>query len=170
MQRKWPSGHARWKQGLHSTRSHSTRAAADRGGVCSGLDEPNSATCGRPSAAATCMRPESFVTTNRETIQALVRWVLESPTMRESLRGELLALHAMFTTDLRQAITELCGDPVEAELLTTTLSSLLAGNLLFGVIDPGAAQDDVRRGGLRILAERMIFSAAARARDRAARA
>ena len=54
---------------------------------------------------------EEFVTENRETIQALVRWVLESPTMRESLRGELLALHAMFTNDLRQAITELSGDP-----------------------------------------------------------
>ncbi|HTO69707.1 MAG TPA: TetR/AcrR family transcriptional regulator [Myxococcota bacterium] len=113
---------------------------------------------------------EQFVSANRDTIQALVRWVLESPTMRESLRGELLQLHAMFTTDLRQAILELVGDPAETELLTSTFVSLLAGNLLFGVIDPGAAQDDVRRGGLRILAERLIFSAAARARDRAARA
>jgi AcrR family transcriptional regulator len=103
---------------------------------------------------------ESFVTTNRETIQALVRWVLESATMRESLRGELLALHAMFTTDLRQAITELCGDPAEAELLTITLSSLLAGNLLFGVIDPGPAQDQARRESLRVLAERMLFASA----------
>lgn len=102
---------------------------------------------------------EQFVTANRETIQALVRWVLESATMRESLRGELLALHAMFTTDLRQAIAELCGDPTEADLLTTTLSSLLAGNLLFGVIDPGPAQDKARRESLRVLAERMLFSA-----------
>jgi hypothetical protein len=28
-----------------------------------GLEEPNSATCGRPSAAATCIRPESLLTT-----------------------------------------------------------------------------------------------------------
>jgi len=101
---------------------------------------------------------EQFVGTNRETIQALVRWVLESATMRESLRGELLALHAMFTNDLRQAIAELCGDPIEAELLTTTLSSLLAGNLLFGVIDPGPDQDKSRRESLRIIAERLLFA------------
>ena len=36
----------------------------DAGGVCSGLDEPNSATCGRPSAAATCISPESLLTTD----------------------------------------------------------------------------------------------------------
>jgi AcrR family transcriptional regulator len=100
---------------------------------------------------------EQFVTANRETIQALVRWVLESATMRESLRGELLALHAMFTNDLRQAIAELSGDAIEAELLTTTLSSLLAGNLLFGVIDPGPMQDKARRESLRVLAERLLF-------------
>ncbi len=112
---------------------------------------------------------EQFVTANRETIQALMRWVLESPTMRESLRGELLALHAMFTNDLRDAIAELCGDAAEANLLTTTLISLLAGNLLFGVIDPGPEQDKGRRESLRVLAERMLF-AAPRARERVARA
>ena len=101
---------------------------------------------------------EEFVTANRETIQALVRWVLESPTMRESLRGELLALHAMFTNDLRAAITELSGDPREADIATTALSSILAGNLLFGVIDPGLAQDSGRRDSLRSVAERMLFS------------
>ena len=112
---------------------------------------------------------EQFVSANRDTIQALVRWVLESPTMRESLRGELLQLHAMFNTDLRQAILEICGDPAETDLLTSTFVSLLAGNLLFGVIDPGAAQDDLRRGSLRELAERLIFSLE-RSRGRAARA
>ena len=69
---------------------------------------------------------EQFVSANRDTIQALVRWVLESPTMRESLRGELLQLHAMFNNDLR-------------------------------------------RGSLRVLAERLIF-ALEQKRERAARA
>jgi AcrR family transcriptional regulator len=101
---------------------------------------------------------EEFTSNNRETIQALVRWVLESPTMRESLRGELLSLHAMFTDDLRQAITELSGDPHEADVATTALSSILAGNLLFSVIDPGLAQDSGRSASLRTVAERMLFS------------
>src|SRR3972149_4995500 len=64
MQRKCPSGHARAWQGLHSIFSQSTRAAEDGGGVCSGLDEPNSATWGVPVAAATCISPESLVTTD----------------------------------------------------------------------------------------------------------
>jgi AcrR family transcriptional regulator len=101
---------------------------------------------------------EEFVTANIETIQALVRWVLESPTMRESLRGELLSLHAMFTDDLRQAITELSGDAAEAQIATTALSSILAGNLLFSVIDPGLAQDSGRSQSLRAVAERILFS------------
>jgi AcrR family transcriptional regulator len=101
---------------------------------------------------------EQFVSVNLDTIQALVRWVLESPTMRESLRGELLSLHAMFTNDLRQAIAELRGDPAEAEQLTTSLISLLAGNLLFGVIDPGVAQHEARKQSLRAIAEQLVFS------------
>jgi len=101
---------------------------------------------------------EEFTSNNRETIQALVRWVLESPTMRESLRGELLALHAEFTNDLRAAIAELSGDPKEADVATTALSSILAGNLLFSVIDPGLAQDSGRSQSLRSVAERILFS------------
>ena len=101
---------------------------------------------------------EEFVSQNRDTIQALVRWVLESPTMRESLRGELLSLHTMFTDDLRQAITELSGDPREAEIATAALASILAGNLLFEVIDPGLAQETSRRDSLRSVAERLLFS------------
>jgi hypothetical protein len=64
MQRKCPSGHTRAKHGLHSRCSHSTRERADSGGVCSGLEEPNRATCGRSSAAATCIKPESLLTTS----------------------------------------------------------------------------------------------------------
>ena len=33
--------------------------------MCSGLDEPNKATCATPKAAATCIRPESLLTTAR---------------------------------------------------------------------------------------------------------
>ena len=38
------------------------RAASLKGGVCNGLEEPKIATCGTPSAAATCIRPESLLT------------------------------------------------------------------------------------------------------------
>ena len=42
--------------------SQSTVALSLSGGVCRGLDDPNTATCGTPKAAATCMRPESLLT------------------------------------------------------------------------------------------------------------
>ncbi len=63
MHLKCPSGHTRWKQGLHSMSMRATRASGDNGGVYSGLDEPNSATSGVPTAAAACIRPESLLTT-----------------------------------------------------------------------------------------------------------
>src|SRR6185295_12991044 len=63
MHLKCPSGHSRSKHGLHSTLSQSTCERPAAGGVFSGLDEPKSATSGRPSAAATCIRPESLLTT-----------------------------------------------------------------------------------------------------------
>src|SRR5690242_18900224 len=64
MHLKWPSGHSRLKQGLHSMSSLATRASGERGGVYSGDDEPKSATTGTPTAAAACIRPESLLTTS----------------------------------------------------------------------------------------------------------
>src|SRR5690606_38620259 len=63
MQLKCPSGHSRRKHGLHGSPSVRMRASSESGGVYEGLLEPKSATSGRPSAAATCMRPESLLTT-----------------------------------------------------------------------------------------------------------
>src|SRR5258706_15813053 len=64
MHLKCPSGHSRSKHGLHSTLSQSTREWPAAGGGFSGLEEPKSATSGRPSAAATCIKPESLLMTS----------------------------------------------------------------------------------------------------------
>ena len=101
---------------------------------------------------------EEFTTNNRETIQALVRWVLESPTMRESLRGELLSLHAHVHRRPAPGDHRAVGRRHRGDIATTALSSILAGNLLFSVIDPGLAQDSGRSHSLRAVAERMLFS------------
>ena len=124
---------------------------------------PARAACWRSS---TCTRSSSR--SNRETIQALVRWVLESPTMRESLRGELLALHAhVHSTTCAQAITELSGDPREAEHRHDgAVVDPAPGTCSFGVIDPWARRRTTgRRDSLRAVAERMLFSFA-RPRER----
>src|ERR1700693_2808255 len=44
-----------------------TRASGESGGVYSGLDEPNIATSGRPTAAAACISPASLLTTTLAT-------------------------------------------------------------------------------------------------------
>jgi AcrR family transcriptional regulator len=99
---------------------------------------------------------EKFVATNRETIRAFVRWVLESQTMRESLRGELFALHGMFLRKVSAAIMLLTEDRAQAEAISLGLVSHLAGNLLFELLDPDASLGDRRRESLRAVAERML--------------
>jgi len=99
---------------------------------------------------------ERFVGSNRGTISAFVRWVLESSTMRESLLGELFALHGLFLRKLASEITQLTGDPARAESLSLALVSHLAGNLLFELIDPDAKLNERRRESLREVAERLL--------------
>ena len=99
---------------------------------------------------------EKFVGANRQTITAFVRWVLESSTMRESLQGELFALHGLFIRKLSAAIAQLTLSAEQAEALSLALVSQLAGNLLFALIDPDAKLN-VRRGeSLREVAETLL--------------
>ena len=112
---------------------------------------------------------EKFVATNRETIRAFVRWVLESPTMRESLQGELFALHGLFIRKVSSAITLLTEDPARAELLSLGLVSHLAGELLFELLDPDAKLNERRRESLRAVAERLLPEDPAGPRGRAPR-
>jgi AcrR family transcriptional regulator len=99
---------------------------------------------------------EKFVASNRETIRAFVRWVLESQTMRESLQGELFALHGLFLRKVSGAIALLTENPAQAEALSLGLVSHLAGNLLFELLDPDAKLNERRRESLRAVAERLL--------------
>lgn len=76
---------------------------------------------------------ERFVADNRETIHAFVSWVFSSPEPADSLRRELLALHAAFVATIERALAELLDDPREASELATTLVSLLHGNMLLAL-------------------------------------
>lgn len=96
---------------------------------------------------------EDFVFHMRSTIEAIVRWVLESPALRASLVTPLLSLHDEFTRDLREALEDIIGDPEQAAALAAGLMSLLDGNLLLALIDPSTHTLALRRAGLRALAE-----------------
>jgi AcrR family transcriptional regulator len=96
---------------------------------------------------------EDFVSQNRSTIEAIVRWVLDSPTLRSSLVTPLLSLHDEFTRDLRHALEEIIGDPEQAAALGAGLMSLLDGNLLLSLLDTSTRTQALRRAGLRALGE-----------------
>ncbi len=95
---------------------------------------------------------ESFGAKNRHTIQTIVRWVLESPKLRASLRQPLLALHEAFARDVRESVTALIDDPNEADALAAGLVSLLDGNLVLSLLDTDAHSQALRGAGLRALA------------------
>jgi AcrR family transcriptional regulator len=96
---------------------------------------------------------EQFVSAHRGTIESLVRWALESPGLRASLQKPLFALHDQFVQDLRRTFLELSGDPAEAAELAGAFLALLDGNLLLDLMEPGSARAELRRAGLRRLAE-----------------
>jgi hypothetical protein len=90
--------------------------------------------------------------------------------MRESLRGELFALHGLFIRKLSTAIAQLTHDEAQAEALSLSLVSHLAGNLLFELIDPDAQLNRERRDSLREMARKLLPEDAAAAPDRPPRA
>ncbi len=96
---------------------------------------------------------ELFVSHYLETIERFVRWALESPTLRAALQKPLFALHDQFTQDIRRAFLELWGDPAEAAELAAAFIALLDGNLLLDLMEARPEKRELRRAGLRRLAE-----------------
>jgi len=99
---------------------------------------------------------ESFVAKNRQTIQTIVRWVLESPKLRASLRQPLLSLHEAFARDVLESVSALVDDADEAAALAAGLVSLLDGNLVLSLLDTDARSQALRGSGLRALARLAI--------------
>ena len=99
---------------------------------------------------------ERFVTTNRETIEAIVRWVMESRALRESLRKPLFSLHDAFAADLRESLASLTGSPRQARALAECLIALLDGNLLLSLLDSDERKQELRREGLMAIAELIL--------------
>lgn len=98
---------------------------------------------------------EDFVERHAETIRTVMRWVLESARLRAELGPRLLALHESFARDLRETVQQLVGDAQRAAALSAGLLSLLDGNLLLSLVDPGPAAE-ARRTGLHALAHLVI--------------
>ncbi len=96
---------------------------------------------------------ERFVSANRETIETIVRWVMESRALRETLRKPLFDLHDIFVSDLRAGLEGLRLPPARARALAACLVALLDGNLLLSLLDPDESKWALREEGLRTIAE-----------------
>lgn len=99
---------------------------------------------------------ERFVTEQRPAIQAIVRWVIESETLRASLREPIFVLHDQFARDVRDALLPLYDEPEHAETTAMGIVSMLHGNLLLAILDPDPRKDRMRRAGLRRVVERVL--------------
>ena len=99
---------------------------------------------------------ERFVTEQQSAILAIVRWVIESETLRESLREPIFALHDQFAREVRDALLPLFDAPEQAEATAMGIISMLHGNLLLAILDPDPRKDRVRRAGLRRVVERVL--------------
>jgi len=96
---------------------------------------------------------ESFVSTYRGPIESFVRWALESPQAWATLQGPLFAMHDEFMADIRGTLEELIPDRKAAEPLAAALAATLDGNLLLDVLESGDGNREIRRQGLRRMAE-----------------
>ena len=99
---------------------------------------------------------EQLVSQYLGAIETFVRWALESDRMRASLQKPLFALHDQFLRDIRETLLELWGDPNEAAELAAAFIALLDGNLLLDLMESSPAKRELRRAGLRRMADLVV--------------
>ncbi|MEM7411151.1 MAG: TetR/AcrR family transcriptional regulator [Myxococcota bacterium] len=99
---------------------------------------------------------ERVVDENEPTIRSIVRFLLESETLRKMLQDALFPLHDGLIADVRAALVADGKNDAEGRAMAAALVALLDGNLLLGMLDPTAANRDLRRAGLRHIASRVF--------------
>jgi AcrR family transcriptional regulator len=99
---------------------------------------------------------ERFVDEQRPAIEAIVRWAIESPSLRASLRQPLFGLHDHFVRDVAESLLARVEEPEEAEALAYGIVSMLHGNLLLAMLDPDPGKQHRRRAGLRRVVSRAL--------------
>lgn len=104
---------------------------------------------------------ERFVDEQKSAIQAFVRWTIESPALRHSIREPLFAMHDHFARDVSEALAQALGDAASAEAMAMGILSMLHGNLLLAMVDGDPRRARLRCAGLRSVVERALASGSA---------
>jgi AcrR family transcriptional regulator len=99
---------------------------------------------------------EGFVSQYLGTIETFVRWALESRQLRAALHKPLFALHDQFVRDIRETFLEMWGDAEGAAELAAAFIALLNGNLLLDLMEQSPSKKELRRAGLRRVAELVV--------------
>ena len=68
------------------------------------------------------------------------------------------ALHDQFTRDSRETLEEMWGDPQEASELAAAFIAMMDGNLLLSLMETDEEKRELRRAGLRRVAEMVVRS------------
>jgi AcrR family transcriptional regulator len=105
---------------------------------------------------------EQFVSEHRETIETFVRWFLESPSLRDSLHGQLIGLHDAFGREIRRAVEAVVDDRARAAAIAAGLVSTLDGNLLLSLVDSDPLAEKRRSQGLLAMATLAVGSSSSR--------
>jgi len=95
---------------------------------------------------------EQFVSEHRETIEIFVRWFLESPSLRDTLHGQLIGLHDAFGREVRRAVEAVVDDRARAAAIAAGLVSTLDGNLLLSLVDTDPLAEKRRSQGVMAMA------------------
>ena len=103
---------------------------------------------------------EQFIEMNRVTIHAFVSWIFSSAEPADSLRQELLALHAAYIASIERALVDVLEDPREAPEVAMTLVSLLHGNMLLALAGAPESAPAARSRVLHKLVDRALATTA----------
>jgi len=95
---------------------------------------------------------QRFVAEKQGSIQAFLRWVMESQELRTALQPMLLELHEKFRQDVKVTLEETLPPGHDADALATGLVMLLDGSLFLGLVDPDPSGAERRLAGVDALA------------------
>ena len=94
---------------------------------------------------------QDFVHDQREIIQGLVRWAIESPSLHATLIETLLGLHQRYIGLLTEIMTAILPPEQNPKDAAAGLMAALMGNMLLGLFDGSESAAETRRASMTAL-------------------
>ena len=91
---------------------------------------------------------QNMVHEYEETIQGFLRWVVETPALREWIVASLLDLHQRFAGVLSETLSELLPSDTDPGAAAAGIVSMLDGALILSLFDPCPDSRERRRAGV----------------------